>query len=68
MPTVQVHIIDESEIGLTECGQLLPWKSASDPTPWDTGREENVAIWPEEPSPEGSEFCNRCLNAYMAHA
>jgi hypothetical protein len=59
------HLIDNNEIGLTMCGQLLPYKSASDPTPWDMGGGHE-ARWDDDHRSGTHHDCAACASGYDA--
>lgn len=59
------HTIDNNEIGLALCGKLLPYKGASDPTPWDMG-SGHVATWDDDNFLPGHDRCPGCRDGYDA--
>lgn len=64
--TATAHIICNQEIGMTECGSILPYMEVSDPTPWIMGRSGDVAHWDNEEPPSNTRSCSECWTAYMA--
>lgn len=60
------HIINNREIGLTECGRLTAYHDVSDPTPWDVLSGSGVAIWDDDRYLEGYDTCSACQAAYNA--
>lgn len=61
------HTIDNDEIGGTYCGKSLPYKNASDPTPWDMGGG-HVAHWDNDAYPAGYRPCQDCNEVYNRRA
>lgn len=60
----EVHIIQNREIGLSECGSQLPLNEASTATPWPMANGD-IAIWDDDIYPEGYAVCTACDWAYM---
>lgn len=58
------HIIDNREIGLTECGLLLAYMEVSDPTPWNVTSNGDKAIWDNDETLSGLPICRACEQAY----
>jgi hypothetical protein len=57
------HTIDNDEIGLTYCGRLLPYRAATDPTPWPLP-DGDVALWDDDTYLEGFDPCPACWAVY----
>jgi len=57
------HIISNVEIGLTECGRLVSYHDADEPTPWKLSTGSQVAIWDNDEPPAGSSICTDCAEA-----
>lgn len=58
------HVIDNREIGLTMCGELLPVMAVTDPTPWALGTTSDVATWDDDDYLSTHHACTECSRIY----
>jgi hypothetical protein len=62
------HTIDNNEIGLAYCGQMLPYREVADATPWIVGTRGDVALWDNDFDLPTHTTCGDCHRVYMTNA
>jgi hypothetical protein len=72
LPTTWIvaHIVNNQEIGITECGLMLKVTPVTDRfaddygTPVPVSNGDGVAIWDDVDTPSGHTTCSACFAAY----
>lgn len=69
---VAAHIISNAEVTTTECGLMLSeFPERTDDGTWTQGPfrvGDDIALWDDQPTPNGTAICGPCFTAYNAPA